>query len=211
MRRILMAAFATTLVAAACSQNEPAGPGANEMLLAQQAEAIARDVAVSTETRHEDWLRRLFAALRNTDDPEAQACLADARALREQARAAFEAGDREQARALMRESFLKVLCAVVEVFPNAAERTGEAVDNVITRIEERLGDREAPRIRLILAHVKEIRVQAEAALASGDEVGALARNLRAIQILHRLVSHVRDAHQDHDAVADQEMENAAIE
>lgn len=204
-----MAAIATLLVTAACS-NDPAGLGGDEMALAIQAETIARDIAVATETRHEDWLRRLFAALRNTDDPEAQACLAEARALRDEARAAFEAGDRELARQLLRESFLKVLCAVVEVFPNAAERTGEAVDNAIARIEERLGDREAPRIRLILAHVKEIRADAEQALTEGDEVEALAFNLRAIQILHRLVSHVRDRHIDHDAVADGEMENAAL-
>lgn len=210
MRRILMAAVATSLVAAACSPDEPAGLGANEMLLASQAETIARDVAVATETRHEDWLRRLFAALRNTDDPEAQACLADARTLREQARAAFEAGDRELARQLMRQSFFKVLCAVVEVFPNAPERTGAAVDQVLVRIEERLGDRDAPRIRAILAHVEEIRVQAEQALTDGDAVEALALNLRAIQILHRLVAHVRDVHQDHGMVADQEMEDAPI-
>jgi len=37
-------------------------------------------------------------------------------------------------------------------------------------------------------------------------VTALSLNLRSIQILHRLVEHVRDNHRDHDEVADGEME-----
>ena len=210
MRRTLMAAGAALLMTAACGTDEPTGLTGEELVLAQQSEVIARDVVTTTETRHEDWVRRLFAALRQTDDPEAQACLADARSLREQARAAFEAGDRELARQLLRDSFLKVLCAVVEVFPNAAERTGEVVDDVLARIEARLGDREAPRIRAILAHVAELRDAADAALANGDPVAALALNLRGIQILHRLVAHVREAHQDHDRIADQEMEGIGL-
>ncbi|MEX2155669.1 MAG: hypothetical protein WD773_02380 [Gemmatimonadales bacterium] len=208
MRKIMTAALAAML-AAACSQ-ETTAPATDELALAYQAEAIAADIATTTETRHEDWLRRLFAALRNTDDPEAQACLAAARDLREQAREAFDAGDRELARQLMRDSFLKVLCAVVEVFPNAPERTGAAVDEAINRIEERLGDREAPRIRAILAHVKELRVQANEALAAENKVQALALNVRAIQILHRLVSHFRGVHLDHDEVADNEMQAVGI-
>lgn len=206
MRKHMTVALATLLVVAACKQ-DITPPSGDEMALALQAETIARDVATTTETTHGDWLRRLFAALRNSDDPEAQACLAEARALGQQARDAFEAGDRELARQLRRDSFLRVLCAVVEVFPNAAERTGLAVDQAISRIEARLGDRDAPRIRAILAHVKELRVLADEKLAAGNKVDALALNLRSIQILHRLVAHVRDVHRNHDDVADQEMEN----
>lgn len=206
MRKYVTVALATVLVAAACKQDLTAPPG-DEMALALQAETIARDVATTTETTHGDWLRRLFVALRNTDDPEAQACLAQARDLGAQARAAYQAGDRELARQLLRDSFLKVLCAVVEVFPNAPERTGLAVDQAISRIEARLGDRDAPRIRAILAHVKELRVLANEKLAAGNKVDALALNLRAIQILHRFVGHVRHMHRDHDDVADSEMEN----
>lgn len=208
MRSIAIAAAALVL-AGACS-TEPTGLSGEEMVLAQQSEVIARDVVTTTETRHEDWVRRLFAALRDSDDPEAQACLAAARELRQQARAAFEAGDRPLARQLLHQSFLQVLCAVVEVFPNAPARTGEVVDDVVSRIETRLGDREAPRIRAILAHVAGLRERAEAALAAGEPVEALALNLRSIQILHRLVSHVRDAHRDHDAIADQEMADIGI-
>jgi hypothetical protein len=163
-------------------------------------------VAATTEATHEGWLRRLFAALRDTDDPEAQACLAEARDLREQARAAFAAGNRELARQLWQESFRKVLCAVIEVFPNAPERTGLAVDQAIVRIETFLGGRDAPRIRRVLAHVKELRADADRALAAGEKVTALALNLRSMQILHRLVEHIRDAHRDHDEVADSEMQ-----
>lgn len=210
MHRQLTAALAAVLVATACSQDDPTAASSQELILAQQVEAIARDVATTTEATHEGWLRRLFAALRDTDDPEAQACLAEARALREQAREAYEAGDRELARQLLHQSFLKVLCAVVEVFPNAPERTGLAVDQAIVRIEQFLGGRDAPRIRRILAHVKELRADADRALAAGDKVTALALNLRGIQILHRLVEHVREAHADHDAVADAQMQGVGF-
>jgi len=205
MRKHMTVALAAMLVAAGCSQ-DPMGVSNNELVLAQQAQLIAQDVATTTEATHEGWLRRLFAALHDTDDPEAQACLAEARDLREQARAAFEAGNRELARQLWHQSFLKVLCAVVEVFPNAPERTGLAVDQAIVRIETFLGERDAPRIRRVLAHVKELRAEADRAFAAGDKVTALALNLRGIQILHRLVEHIRDAHRDHNAVADAEME-----
>ena len=213
MRKSTTIAVAVLLVAAACKQ-DPTGVSTNEVILAQQAQAIAANVASSPDrdagTHFEGWLRRLIEALRTTDDPEARVCLAEARDLRAQAAEAFRAGNRELARQLLHESFLKVLCAVVEVFPNSPERTGLAVDQAIARIENFLGDREAPRIRAILAHVKELRAQANAALAGGDKVTALALNLRGIQILHRLVEHVRDTHQDHDEVADAEMNAVGI-
>ena len=205
MRKHMTAALAAALVVTACSQ-EPTAPQADEVVLAQQVQAIAQDVATTTEATHEGWLRRLFAALRDADDPEAQACLVEARDLREQARAAFEAGNLELARQLWRDAFLKVLCAVVEVFPNAPERTGLAVDQAIVRIETFLGGRDAPRIRLVLAHVRDLRAQADRALAAGEKVTALALNLRGIQILYRVVEHIREAHADHDAVADGEMQ-----
>ncbi len=69
-----------------------------------------------------------------------------------------------------------------------------------------MGGRDAPRIRAILGHVKALRASSDAAFAAGDKVTALALNLRGMQILHRLVEHIRDAHRDHDAVADSEME-----
>jgi hypothetical protein len=211
MHKRMMIAVAVLLGAAAC-QNEPTGASPDEVVLAQQAQVMVDQVAASPTngTHFEGWIRRLVDTLRTTDDPEALTCLDEARALRQEAFAAFQAGDRELARQKLHESFLKVLCAIVEVFPNAPERTGLAVDNAIARIENFLGDREAPRIRAILAHVQELRDQADAALASGDKVTALALNLRGIQILHRLVEHVRDRHGDHDGVADGEMEDAGI-
>ena len=101
---------------------------------------------------------------------------------------------------------LIMLAAIIELFPNAPARTGAAVDTAVAKIENFLGDRDAPRIRALLAHVKDLRNQADAALASGDSVTALALNLRSMQILHRLVEHVRDHHRNHDEVADSEME-----
>jgi len=206
LKRMTIALAALTF-AAACSQ-DPTGAATNELVLAQSAQTIADNVAASPSggTNCEGWFRRLLDTLRTTDDPEARAFLEAARANRDSAWAAFQAGNIEAARAYRRTAFRDVLSAVIELFPNAPERTGLAVDNAIDRIEKFLGGRDAPRIRAILAHVKDLRVQADQAFVGGDKVTALALNLRAMQILHRLVEHIRDAQHDHDATADSEMD-----
>jgi len=205
MRKHMTAAVAAWLVVAACSQ-DPTGAGANELVLAQNAQLIAQGVAATTGATCEGWWARLRDTLRTADDPEARAFLDQAAAYRDSARAAWEAGDTTAARGYRRLAFRSVLGAVIEVFPNAPERTGLAVDQAIVRIERFLGGRDAPRIRAILGHVKELRASADAAFAAGDKVTALALNLRGMQILHRLVEHIRDAHRDHDEVADSEMQ-----
>lgn len=206
MYKRMTIALAALTFAAACSQ-DPTGGTTNELVLAQSAQTIADNVAASPSgaTNCEGWFRRLLDTLRTTDDPEARAFLEAARANRDSAWAAFQAGDTAAARVYRRTAFRDVLSAVIELFPNAPERTGLAVDNAIDRIEKFLGGRDAPRIRAILAHVKDLRVQADQAFVGGDKVTALALNLRAMQILHRLVEHIRDNHRDHDAVADSEM------
>jgi hypothetical protein len=205
MRRHMTVALAAMLVAAGCSQ-DPTGASNNELVLAQQAQLIAQDVATSTGANCEGWWRRLRDTLRTTDDPEARAFLDQAAAYRDSARAALAGGDTTGARAYWRLAFRSVLSAVIEIFPNAPERTGLAVDQAIVRIERLLGGRDAPRIRAILGHVKDLRARSDSAFAAGDKVTALALNLRGMQILHRLVEHIRDAHRDHDAVADAEMQ-----
>ena len=208
MYKRMTIALAALTFAAACSQ-DPTGGTTNELVLAQSAQTIADNVAASPSggTNCEGWFRRLLDTLRTTDDPEARAFLEAARANRDSAWAAFQAGDTAAARAYRRTAFRDVLSAVIEIFPNAPERTGLAVDNAIDRIEKFLGGRDAPRIRAILAHVKDLRVQADQAFVGGDKVTALALNLRAMQILHRLVEHIRYAQHDHDATADAEMDN----
>ena len=205
MHKRMAVALAAVVVAAACNQ-DPTGVSANELVLAQNAQAIAQDVSASTRATHEGWVGRLLDTLRTTDDPEALAFLQQARDYRDAARAALAAGDTAAARADWRLAFRAVLGAVIELFPNAPERTGLAVDQAIVRIETFLGGRDVPRIRLVLAHVKELRVQADVAFAAGDKVTALALNARGMQILHRLVEHVRRRHRDHDGVADAEMQ-----
>ena len=205
MHKRMAVALAAVLVAAACHQ-DPTGVSANELVLAQNAQAIAQDVSASTRATHEGWVGRLLDTLRTTDDPEALAFLQQARDYRDAARAALAAGDTAAARADWRLAFRAVLGGVIELFPNAPERTGLAVDQAIVRIETFLGGRDVPRIRLVLAHVKELRVQADVAFAAGDKATALALNARGMQILHRLVEHVRDRHRDHDGVADAEMQ-----
>lgn len=175
----------------AAGTDDPLGPvSSSELELATAAAGDAEAVAAATHTDARRWFRRLLERLRETDDPEARACLEEAAELRRQAREAYDGGDHELARRLLREAHLKVLCAVVEVFPDAPERTGAAVDEAVARIEERLGDREAPRIRRVLAHVQELRDAADAALADGDRVRALALNLRAFHLLRRLVHYL---------------------
>jgi hypothetical protein len=207
MYKRMTIALAALTFAAACSQ-DPTGGTTDELVLAQSAQTIADNVAASPSggTTYDGWFRRLLDTLRTTDDPEARAFLEAARANRDSAWTAFQAGDTAAARAYLRTAFRDVLSAVIELFPNAPERTGLAVDNAIDRIEQFLGGRDAPRIRAILAHVKDLRVQADQAFVGGDKVTALALNLRAMQILHRLVEHIRDNHRDHDDVADGEMQ-----
>jgi len=208
MYKRMTIALAALTFAAACSQ-DPTGASTNELALAQNSQTIADNVAASPNggTTCEGWFRRLVDTLRTTNDPIAIAYLDSARINRDSAWAARERGDTAAARAFRGAAFRDLLSAVIELFPNAPERTGAAVDTAIARIENFLGDRDAPRIRAILAHVKDLRTQAVAALAAGDKVTAFALNVRSLQILHRLVEHVRDNHTDHDEVADQEMEN----
>ena len=210
MHKRMTIALAALTFAAACSQ-EPTGAGAssNELMLAQNAQVIADNVAATPAggTTCEGWFRRVVDTLRTTDDPIAIAYLDSARINRDSAWAARQRGDTAAARAFGRAAFRDLLSAVIELFPNAPERTGTAVDTAVARIENFLGTRDAPRIRAMLAHVKDLRTQAEAALTGGDTVTALALNLRSLQLLHRLVEHVRDNHRDHDAVADGEMDD----
>jgi hypothetical protein len=207
-KRMTIALAALTFAATACSQ-DPTGAASNELVLAQNSQNIADNVAASRTggTTYEGWFRRVVDTLRSTNDPVAIAYLDSARINRDSAWAARERGDTAAARAFRRAAFRDVLSAVIELFPNAPERTGAAVDSAVARIENFLGTRDAPRIRAILAHVKDLRTQAEAALTAGDKVTALSLNLRSLQILHRLVEHVRDNHEDHDEVADGEMED----
>lgn len=209
MRKTMTAAALAVLVAAACSQ-EPTAVPSNELVLAQDAQLIVQNVVATSGGTHEWWLGRLLDTLRTTDDPEARTFLEQARAHRASAHTAWMAGDATAARNYARLSFRAVLSAVIEIFPNAPERTGLVVDQAIVRIERFLGGRDAPRIRAILGHVKELRALADAAFAAGDKVTALALNVRGMQILHRLVEHIRDMRQDHDGVADSEMQQAGF-
>lgn len=198
-RRLIPLALAT--LAWACT-SDTAAPLADELALAQQAQSIAETEATTSRAHYGGWLHRLIGALLTTDDPAALAFLEQARAYREQARAAFEAGDHAAAREFHRLAFRAVVSAVIAVYPNAPARTGEAVDNVLARIDAFLGDRGATRLRRVLAHVRELRA---AALATADPVTALILNVRALQILHGLAHHVRERTEDHDEVADREM------
>ena len=207
MHRRTTLAIAVLVFAAAC-QHEPTANATDEVTLAQNAQIIADNVAASRTggTNWEGWVHRVIDTLRTTDDPIALAYLDSARLNRDSALAAFQRSDTAAVRAFLKAGFRDVLSAVIELFPNAPELTGAAVDTAVARIESFLGTRDAPRIRAILAHVKDLRARADSALAAGDKVTALALNVRAMQILHMLREHVEAHHADHDAVADREME-----
>src|ERR1043166_6583083 len=161
-RRMTMAVAALTF-AAACSQEPTSSTSTNELMLAQSAQAITDTVAASRDggTTCEGWIRRVIDTLRTTDNPVALAYLDSARMNHDSARAAWQRGDTTAARAFLKAAFRDVLSAVIALFPNAPERTGAAVDSAVARIENFLGDRDAPRIRAILAHVKDLRTQAD--------------------------------------------------
>lgn len=205
MSRRILSGLVIAALAAACAPRDVAGPSTTDLQLAQDAQLIAHQVGERTGATHDRWIARLLDALRSTDDPEALAFLAEAREYRELARRAREAGEFAAAREYQHLAFRALLSAVIEIYPNAPQRTGAAVDEIVARIEQLLGDRDAPRIRRVLAHVEELRAEADRALAAGDPVTALAINLRAMHILHRLVNHLRDG-MDYDGEADRDME-----
>jgi hypothetical protein len=202
MKRWGFAVLAGALATGACADNL-SGPSADELALAQDAQLLVEQEVASSHGNYAGWLFRLLDTLRTTDDPEARAFLEQAHAYHDSARAERMAGHFDAARHYNELAFRSVLSAVIEIFPNAPDRAGALVDSAVARIERRLGDREAPRIRRILAHVKELR---ELANAADTPVTELAINLRAIQILHRLVFHLRVADRDHDRMADDEMQ-----
>lgn len=198
--------FFLALLVGACAPRgtAPTSEPPTETVLAQQSQSIAQEVLAATRTTHESLLRHALHMLHNHPNAAAETCLEEARSLHHEARAAHEAGDTERAAALAHAALRKVLCAVIAVFPDAPARTGSAADHVIVRIEEWLGNHEAPHIRQVLAQVKARRAEAETALTAGDAVEALALNLRVTQILHRLANHLAEGH-DHDAVATSEL------
>jgi hypothetical protein len=202
MKRYHLTAGVLALALTACAE-DPTGVSANELVLAQESQVLAENVTAATHAHYAGWLARLLDTLRTTDNPEARAFLEQSRAYRDSALAAWRAGDRDEARRYHELAFRSLLSAVIVIYPNAPARTGEALDSAIARIERHLGDREAPRIRRILAHVKVLRQEA---IDSGDPVTELALNLRGLQILHRLVHHLRFVRDhDRDRVADDEM------
>jgi len=130
-----------------------------------------------------------FAELRAHPNPEARALLEQSRALADSGRAARQAGDDAAARAYWIAAHETLFDAIVLVLPNAYERTGGVVDDILARITAALGDREAPRIRQALELVRRVRAEAATAAAT-DEGHALALNMRALEILKRLHEHL---------------------
>ena len=135
-------------------------------------------------------LRAFYARLRQADDPQARALLAESRALADSGRAAVRAGDRQAARGYFEAAHRKLFDAVALVLPEAAARTGAHVDTVVARMEARLDTAAAPRIRSVLAFVEGLRARADSALAAGESGRALAFNVRAMETLRAMQRHL---------------------
>ena len=131
-------------------------------------------------------VRRFKHAVENNGSEEALALLEEAKALREQAREAREAGDTATARDLFQQSGDAFFEAVVLTLPDSPARTGDVVDDVIARFQERIGDRDLPRVQEALEHAIDLRERASEALADGNEVEALQLNVRAGRVLSRI-------------------------
>jgi hypothetical protein len=180
---------------AACAK-EPTG-ARREAATTQTEAALATSFASfadSTAQRNGAPMPRLleafFRELQAHPNAQAQALVDQSRALADSGRVARDAGDMDAARRYFIAAHETLFDAVVIVLPNAYERTGAVVDTILARITERLGDRDAPRIRRVLGVIAQVRSDAQAAAAT-DEGHALALNLRALAMLQRLRDHLQ--------------------
>src|ERR1041385_7065054 len=139
LKRVTVATAALVFLAA-CSQDPTSAGSSNELVLAQNSQTIADNVAASTGGMNCDGLfRRVIDTLRTTDDPVARAYLDSARVNRDSAWAAFQRGDTAAARAFRKAAFRDVLSAVIELFPDAPQRTGAARPGTARSEERRVG------------------------------------------------------------------------
>ena len=182
----------TVLIAGACDSGTLDPLEEESLALSLSADGI--EVMEGRQARPGNWVQRLIRGINQQGTDEAIVLLDEARTLRGEARVAREAGDSTLFRSLMEESMQSLFQAIVLTFPDAPTRTGEAVDEAIARITERLGDRDAPRIQEVLAEATELRAQAVAALAAGDDLAALDFNFQASRMLTRMVHFIRDGH-----------------
>jgi hypothetical protein len=188
---IALSAFAL----AACAKEPTGARGAAttpqaEATLATSFASYADSTAERNGAPMPNLIDAFFRELRAHPNAQAQALVDKSRALADSGRAARDAGDMDTARRYFMAAHETLFDAVVIVLPNAYERTGAVVDTILARITERLGDRDAPRIRRALGVITQVRADAQAAAAS-DEGHALALNMRALDMLRRLREHLQ--------------------
>jgi len=211
-KQMTIALAAVALVCGWCLQS-----GSDQLHWRIQRAGARAECAVDREQRRGDAGRRHDlgrlgpTAARHAADtpmiPKRALFLDSARMNRDSAWAAWQRGDTAAARAFRRAAFSRCALGRGRAVPERARadrRSGR---------HGRYAHREFPgrsRRTANSGHTRprqDLLAQAVAALAAGDKVTALALNLRGIQILHRLVEHVRYADHDHDDVADREMED----
>jgi hypothetical protein len=147
---------------AACGSEQPVAP-AGELELAASLSVEASNAMGGPTAGPASIIRRLAQQVREGDNAEAKALLAEGKAIQ----------------------------AIALQFPNAAARIGGVVRQGLDRARAALGDREAPRIRKALDDIGTLLRQAAAADAAGRKAGALDAVIRASNMLDRLVDHVR--------------------
>lgn len=189
----MRAALVTLLTAglAACA-SDPVGvaPSADDLALAADIASLTDSMGTHRGMPPGALFGRMVAALRASTDPAAQALLAQATALADSGRAAQRAGDREAARAWFDASHEALFDGIVLVLPDAYANTHALVDSVLARAAARLGGRDAPRAEAVLAVADSLH-QAAAAVAAADEGHALALDMQALMVLHRMRDHLR--------------------
>lgn len=197
MRTRLMAAAVACLAVAGCSDTGPLAVD-DEELLAAELVALVEETGEARDGGPGALLQRMVRAVRENGDADARRMLRQARVLRDLARIARQAGDEEAARAYATRSYHTLLGAIVLTYPNAPARVGGMVDGMLSRMRERLGDREAPRIRRVLRYAWALRERADAAERPAV---ALGLNLTAFDVLHRLVEYLRNGPEGAEAAA----------
>ena len=191
MRSKLLAVVFAGLMVAGCSDTEPLALDFEEALAAELVSAVDQEQPGGI-------VRRMVQGVREHGGAEAQRMLRRARTFLDSARIARESGDHEAARNYSTRSYHMLLGAIVLTYPHAPGRIGAMVDAMQRLMRERLGDREAPRIRRVLRHVADLRARAD---ATRRPAVALSLNLTALHVLHRLVEYVRNGTDGAEAAA----------
>lgn len=196
--RSIALGLACTAALAACesSPSAPAleAPAVNEWSGAElSAAAAAADRQADSVPVLRRLLRHSLAKVKQEQGADAaRALLANLAQLRQEARAAHEAGDRETVRAKLAAAHLEAARVVTQVLGTApAQRATAALGTAVSKINERIAAAEGEgknveRAKQFASHLATLHTQAAQALAAGNAASALDRATLGLEAIQRL-------------------------